>query len=145
LFKNLNEEDKPEHPSKSIIYIIIVGLIVFIPPFLVYYPFRKKWNKLYPKYMVLFGSKKIMEFYPKDYNEKKKYFEIPYFENICLEYKAIKDFSKYLDYIEIREYPFKYYYKHKRKNKKMVNEWIWYARFYYSQKPKKGKLGVVYI
>jgi len=98
-----------------------------------------------------------MSFKPNDvkHNQDYGYYcEIPVFSNVILKYDATKDFSKQLKFFEIEEYKFKYY-KGKPKKKlsksgkkdrreKMLNEWIWYARFYFKEKPKSGKLEVLF-
>ena len=74
--------------------------------------------------------------------------EIPVFNNVILDFRAKKDFSKYLDEFEIREHKFKYYvpkrYKKKARKKREINEWLWYARWYFSQKPETGNLEVLF-
>jgi len=131
---------------KGFLFLIVV---LFGPPLLIYLPFKKKWNKLYPRVASFFNSKKMMFFYPKTpfKDEKEMYFEVPYFNNVQLTYKATKDFSKYLRFIEIHEYPF-YTWKAKTVKKKCrfkkYNEFVWYARFYYSNKPKSGELEVLF-
>ena len=84
---------------------------------------------------------------------------MPIFDNIILNYKATQDFSRYLELFEIREHNFKYYYKRrkrkkltekqkkrraKRKKSRQLNEYLWYARFYFKQKPKKGYIEILY-
>jgi len=127
----------------------------------IYFPFKKQWIKFYPKFQGWTASKKIKTFKDKDirYNQKENnYFcELPVFTNIILNYNATGDFSKYLELFEIQEHDFKYYLKprfkkrllKKRKGKdrvkkKEINEGIWYARFYFKQKPIKGCLEVIF-
>ena len=62
--------------------------------------------------------------------------EIPLFANVFLDYRATKEFSKYLQRVEIREHPFMEYVKKKKKK----NIWLWKAQFIFSKNPKKGKL-----
>lgn len=138
--------------------LILFGF--FGVPFLIYYPFKKKWDALYPKVEAFLSRKRIRIFYPKDVREYEGeiYCEVPLFHNIILNYEATKDFSKYLDFFEIREHNFKYQYKKRirkpfakvnkrivRKNRqKTMNDTLWYAKFYFSQKPKQGKLSVLF-
>ena len=123
-------------------------LILILPPMIIYFPFRKRWNKLYPKVNGLIARKKYMDFNPKDVQEFKGryYCEVPLFNNVILNYDAKKEFSKYLEYFEIEEY--KFYYKRKstkkNKKKKKLNEMLWYAKFYFKQPPKTGTLKVVF-
>jgi len=146
--------------SKESLFPGIFYLIIIIgTPFLIYFPFKKEWQKLYPKFMAWGERRKYKIFYPKDIKKDEKgiYVEIPLFSNIILEYNARKDFSKQLKLVEIEEYKFKYYkgfkiikkYKDKkgkkrRKKLRKVNEWLWYARFYFKEKPKDGRLEVIF-
>jgi len=129
---------------------IIIILLLILPPILIYYPFKKKWDKLYPKVQGFLGKKKLKIFSTKDVIEKegKIYCEIPLFYNVVFNYKATKEFSKYLEYFEIKEYNFKFLEKVKdkktKKRKHKVNEFYWYAKFYFSQVPKTGKLKVLF-
>lgn len=125
----------------GLMFVWILGV-----PCLIYFPFKKKWNKLYPKFQGFFSRKKYMKFKPEDVVEFKNdfYVEVPTFDNVILNYEATEDFSKYLKYFEIREHPFKYFRKKKGKIVKSVNESLWYARFYFNKKPTKGKLEVLF-
>lgn len=73
------------------------------------------------------------------------YLEIPLFLNARLDYDATGEFSKYLTKFEIKEHPFE-----KVKIKKGIlkererDTDLWYARFYFSEKPKTGKLEVFF-
>lgn len=75
---------------------------------------------------------------------------IPIFSNVFLEYNALEDFGKYLDKVEILEIPF-FYIKNKslwpwnKKNKKVKNEYVFRAVFFFSQTPKTGSLEVEFI
>jgi hypothetical protein len=130
---------------------ILLGLF-FIPPLLIYYPFKKKWNSLYPKWQGLTASKKVREFNKYDIIEDEKgiYCELPVFNNIVCDFKCTGDFSTNLKEIDIREYKFHHLKKRtvrikkKKKKIKKVNEFIWYARWYFEKKPIKGKLRVIY-
>ena len=113
----------------------------------------KKWYPIYAAWRV---KKKYVKFNVGDVkvetiNGKKLiYVEIPHFENVILNYHGKKDFSKYLDIIEIQEHNFKNYEvprgklkKNERRVKKQ-NEWYWYAKFYFSKKPSTGDLEVIF-
>jgi hypothetical protein len=158
-FENINLPEKKalefvEEKLKS--PLIIIMLSWFIVPLTVYFLFRKRWRKLYPKFQGIIASKKITKFKEKDIKfdekENKYYCELISFNNIILDYKAIGDFSKYLNLFEIKEHNFKSYFKKRKLNKKMkerrkgreINEFIWYARFYFNQKPKRGYIEVIY-
>jgi hypothetical protein len=78
------------------------------------------------------------------------------FSNVILRYKAAKYFSKYLETFEIKEYNFRWSpgkskkglfeskKKYKKRNKEQYNDWIWYARFYFKEKPMKGYLNIIF-
>ena len=131
-------------------------LFLFVPPYLIYFPFRKYWSNVYPKYQAWFGRKKIKVFHSKDviYDEKLGYYcEIILFHNVVFNYEATKEFSKYMKEFEIREHNFRFYKErrkkaHKKRGKyvppKTFNEFYWYARFYFTDKPRTGKLWVLF-
>jgi len=121
---------------------IILFFEIFAIPLIVYFPFRKFWYGLYPELQAFLASKKTIKFKVKDVqvnNNKKIYCELPVFSNVILDFKATQDFSKYLELFEIKEHNFKWF-----RRKKSFNENIWYARFYFSQKPVKGELKVLF-
>ncbi len=125
----------------------IIWLLLFIiPPALIYFPFRKRWNQLYPQTNALFERKKYMTFKSKDVQKLNGdyYCEVPLFKNVLFNYKATKDFSKYLSCFDIQEH--KFYYKRrptkKNKSRKKLNEKLWYARFYFREKPQEGEIEV---
>ena len=132
-----------------------LGVIVIAPPLIANKRYSKKW---YPRYAAWRVKKKYVKFTEEDVkvetiNGKKViYVEIPYFENIILNYHGKKDFSKYLDIIEIQEHNFKIEELSKgrvkkRKNYRNVkkqNEWYWYAKFYFSKRPTVGELEVIF-
>ncbi len=133
--------DVPSAPVFFLIYLIGGGPLV-------YFLFKKKWNSYYPDFQAFISPKKLITFKPKDVKKEggNLYCEIPLFANVLLDYEATEDFSRYLKYFEIEEYKFKY---HERKlfgtKKKLIkNEWMWYAKFYFSKPIKKGELRVVF-
>lgn len=130
---------------------LLALLILLVPPLFIYYPFKKKWANVFPVYQSLFCRKKLTTFKSKDVkkNNDGYYVELPVFENIILNYEATKDFSKYLHLFEIKEHNFKYVHKGKlkgvAKKKRELNEWIWYAKFYFTKKPLTGEISVLYV
>lgn len=148
-------EDSGASPA-SLLKALELLAVFFLPPIIIFYPFKKKWQNFYPVYQAWMSSKKFKKFTPKEIIQKDGmiYCELPLFKNILLNYKATKDFSRYLDYFEIHEYPFKYskikmVYDNKKKKKVRkdigkVNEWMWYARFYFKEVPKRGILEVTF-
>ena len=148
----LKEEIKKGFDAKT----IFIFLFLFVPPLLIYFPFRKSWKNLFPKFMGL-GKKKFTFFNTKDIKYTKElgyYCELPVFNNVVLNYEATKEFSKYLTLIDIREHKFKYWmgkptkrltkHEKKRRIRKSLNDKIWYARFFFIKKPTTGRLEVLY-
>lgn len=144
-------------PKQRLVFAIISLVFFFGGGSLIYFPFKKKWDKLYPEYNALISIKKIAKFKPTDVKENldKKinypyYVEIPLFNNIVCDFNATEDFSKYLKEFEIKEHKFVYCRKKKvkfgkkKRKENEVNEWLWYARWYFSEKPKKGLLEVLF-
>lgn len=139
---------------------LLIFLLFIIPPLLIYFPFKKFWANVYPKFQGSTSSKKIAKFCSKDVKHSSEdgyYCEIPVFNNVILDYNAKEDFSKYLKLFEIEEHKFKYYKPINKKRKKkltkkdkkerrkeMLNDYLWYAKFHFSQKPTKGSLEVIF-
>jgi hypothetical protein len=81
-----------------------------------------------------------------------KIIELPLFSNVFLDYRATKQFSKYLDKVEIREHPFDSLIRNKRRDrlkkkrrkkyKKGKNFFLWRARFIFKEVPKTGFLEI---
>ena len=127
----------------SWVYVLCFVLIYFGTPYLIYLPFKKQWDSLFPKYMAWcpFGDLKYMKFEPKDV--KDGHVKVSLFSNVVLKYNAKGDFSKYLDWMEIEEHKFQYLRGSVfGKKKKEKNEWLWYCRFFLKEKPKNGSLEV---
>lgn len=154
---NLCNEILKGNRLRNILAILILCAVFFLPPTVIYFPFKKKWNKVYPEVNAFLARKKLKIFRAKDvkedlYNEKEfKYFvELPVFSNIVCDYKATKDFTKYMKEFEIQEYKFSYLRKKriktgkKKKKYREINEGIWYARWYFNKKPNQGYLRVVF-
>jgi len=128
------------------IYFILLSplLIYLINRFVTKELLKQKWYK-----------KWIPEHHAGGKNKKKKYYKykpnevleniivIPKFSNVELTYNTKGDFSKYLSKIKIREYRQKTYKKGKV-GKLEVDNFKWYAIFYFKQKPKTGYLEVFY-
>ena len=134
-----------------VLFVVIFSF--YILPAILYFPLRKKWDRLYPKYQAWGVDKKIAIFKAKDVREEngKIFCELPVFKNIVLDFKCKGEFSDYLSEIDIREHKFVYFRKKritlkngKKKRVHKANEWIWYARFYFTQRPRKGELYVLF-
>jgi len=143
-------------------------LIALTMTIITYYPFKGYWKNFYPKFHGFIAIKKVATFRAKDVRQEKKlyYCELPVFCNVVLDYECTKDFSRYLNLFEIKEHNFKFTssriarLQKRLKNKQIspgkrdrikkeikkgqLNEWVWYARFYFSEKPKKGLIRVIY-
>ena len=129
--------------SYWLVFGMVVSYLVISP--LVYFPFKKFWDKMYPSHQARTQKKKIALFYPKDIKydyELGYYCEIPVFSNIVCNYEATGEFSKYLYLFEIQEHKFKY--QTASIGASDINEWLWYARFYLKEKPKTGTLEVIF-
>ena len=70
--------------------------------------------------------------------------ELPWFHNIKLNYRATKEFSKYLERVEIKEHPFSKIVKKGKKRKKQKQIYYWYSRFYFKEIPKTGYLEIAF-
>lgn len=134
--------NNPNRPTYEFIFDI---LIIFLPPIIFYLIFRKWIKRGMIKWQTHSNAEtwNYVTFKPKDINEK-NYVEIPLFSNLRLNYEATEEMSKYLDLVEVKEHPFNEisYKKSGKKKIKKFNEDLWYVRFYFSQKPKSGKLDV---
>jgi len=126
-------------------------LIIFIPPIIIHILFEKPLTNLFPVFNGFIGTKRRRVFKPNDvwHNDKYGYYcELPLFKNVVLNYEAKKDFSKYLKFFEIKEHKFQVRKVEKRKKGKKRNRNIdnsmWYARFYFSQKPLTGEVEIIY-
>lgn len=134
-----------------IVLFVMAGIAsyFYIPPFLTAHVFssNKKLLLKMPKinkFISLFPFNK--SYYVKVTKLKYNKYEITDdFENTFLNYKATKDFSKFLSKVEIT--PYTYNYKiiniFRKKYKKLKEEY-WKASFYFDKIPKKGKLEVWY-
>ncbi len=100
--------------------------------------------KFYPKFNYWCGKIMGMRMFKKEFkNIKSKTVEIPLFTNVILHYIAKKDYSKYLEKVQIIEHPFKVVKKIKDKKAK-PNTYIWKALFTFSKIPKVGNLTVYF-
>lgn len=122
---------------------ILAIIFIFIPAALIYFPFKKYWDGLYPEFRALTTKKKYAILKNKNlkFGGVVAYVELPIFNNVVCDFVATKDFSKYLEEFEIEEY--KFYYKRRKKGKRK-NEMLWYARWYFNKVPKKGHINVIY-
>ena len=152
--KYIRQEEARLVRKETLYPIIFLFSLTAILTLITYLPFKKFWSNVYPKINALLAMKKIKKFIPEEVKHTKElgYFcEIPIFSNIILDFKATKDFSKYLREFEIEEHKFKYFLNRRKKRKKKrktppisFNEQLWYARFYFTQQPKTGKLEVLF-
>jgi hypothetical protein len=123
-----------------------------IYPLITYPIIKKNLEKLYPKYQSFMARKKLAIFKPSDVKENEEgiYCELPVFSNVVCDFKCEGEFSNYLKEIDIREHKFVYFAKtkikigKKKKRIRKVNEFIWYARWYFDKKPIKGKMEVIF-
>lgn len=126
----------------------LFALLIFLFSFLFYsfllikfYSKTKIGNKIFPGASKLFADAHFSVVFNKVPKDKK--IEIPLFQNIYLDYKATKEFSKYLTKMEIREHPFnRIIRKGRKKIRKKRQVSLWKATFYFSEIPKDGNLEV---
>jgi hypothetical protein len=113
--------------------------------------FKREWfSKLTPELgrwsAMIHGNMKQQIFKPEDVINNTAL--LPNFKNFFLDYDATEDFSKYLAKVEILEFPQRIaktkYFKFWEVKKTETNEWYWYARFIFTQKPEKGELKVMF-
>lgn len=104
---------------------------------------KQEWyQKIIPKINKTIGGRANVARFTEVPN--KQYIEIPLFRNVSLDYEAHGEFSKYLEYFEIKEHPFNSYLikSNGTKKKKRKNIQLWYARFYFKENPSFGYLEV---
>lgn len=100
---------------------------------------NKKLLKLMPKInYILSPIAWSVNFKPEQVKDNKV--EIPMFKNVGLDYNATKEFSKYLERVEVTEHEFNMFVGRGRKKK--PQEYLWKAVFYFSEQPKTGELYV---
>ena len=109
----------------------------FAPPLLISFYIGYHYDKFkywFPKFQAF-----VVRFLPSSHFHtfvvdelKEPVFEIPLFKNVVLTYEASDDFSKYLQRVEIREHDFQY--------KGEKTQWLWRAKFVFSEIPKSGML-----
>jgi len=126
--------------------LIILGIfLIFVitSPFISLILYRCKW---FVKRIPEINKRLEGEYYYKKVEKlDKPEFEIEYFDNIFLDYRAKGEFGKYLKRVEITEYPFDIIKIGRfRKSLKERQDFIWRAKFYFSQIPKTGCLEVKY-
>ncbi|KKM90154.1 hypothetical protein LCGC14_1241520 [marine sediment metagenome] len=111
--------------------------------------------------LIIINNKKLLSYMPSinmwnvsltspKYNYKKitkldsKTLEIPIFDNIFLDYKATKEFSKYLQEVKITEHDFKTLEINRLTGRKKFEQQddMWKAKFIFSKIPKTGFLEV---
>ena len=126
------------------LFVIAPLLIHFINKLVIKWLLKQKWYvKSFPERQAKGKIKKYYKFKPKDVLEN--VIIIPKFNNVVLDYKTKGDFSKYLEKIKIREYRWRKINTKKNKiSKEEVDNYKWYAIFYFKQKPKTGYLEVIY-
>jgi len=140
---NFYQNNKMNFLSNYGIFVCILLAILISYPITKWLVKKKWYQEWIPKHNA--GRK----------NKRKKYYKfkskdvlenvviIPKFQNVELIYKTDGDFSKYLNKIKIREYRH-YKYRKQKVGKLEVDNFTWYAIFYFKQTPKNGYLEVIY-
>jgi len=115
----------------------LLCFVAFVPPLLIsfYIGYNcdkfKYWFPKFQAFMFRFLASNHFHTFVVD-ELKEPIFEIPLFRNVMLTYEASGDFSKYLQRVEIREHDFQY--------KGEKTQWLWKAKFVFSEVPKSGML-----
>lgn len=144
---------EPDYKAMALFFVVITTAFNFmistpVIPTLIFLSSEKLMKKM-PRIqmkLALFGLANDMQ-YVKVKKLKSKVYEIPLFSNIYLEYKAKKDFSKFLEKVEIVEHDF-YYLKRtliRNKLKRTRQTDLWRARFIFSEIPQTGELKIEYM
>lgn len=129
--------------DKYRIYYILTFPLIFIVFIFIFALLFAKVDIFSKKVPIL--NKKLTDkgYYAKFKEAPSKVIEIPKFSNIYMDYKATKDFSKYLERVEVLEHPFhRIVKKIGRRKRKEKNIYFWYTKFYFSEVPKSGSLEV---
>jgi len=134
-------DDSEELGGMEVLYAALSGLgfvlLIFLTSYFIYlfYKNTKFGQRIFPEV-----NKKLLN---AKYHAKirkvpaNKKIEIPLFHNVYLDYRATKEFSKYLEKMEIVEHPFS---QISRKGKKEKQVWLWKAVFHFKEIPEKGML-----
>lgn len=116
---------------------VLLCFVVFVPPLLISLYIMYNYNRFkywFPKLQVFithFLSPSTLHTFT--VNElKSPVYEIPLFRNVILTYEASGDFSKYLQRVEIKEHNFCY--------NGEKTQWLWKAKFIFSDIPMSGML-----
>ena len=116
----------------SLMCIFVFGIPLLISFYIGYnYDKFKYWFPKFQAFMFRFLNSNHFHTFVVD-ELKEPIFEIPLFKNVILTYEASGDFSKYLQRVEIREHDFQY--------KGEKTQWLWKAKFIFSEVPKSGML-----
>jgi len=149
VYLNRNEIPAMQKIISLILLIVTFLTLVLLIPFIASRPITKLlvncgwFKKKIPKINAAISGRSYKAIFKKI--PENRIIEIPLFENVKLNYNATEDFSKYLKKVEIKEHPFNRVLIKKGKIKKRrKNIGLWYARFYFSQSAKNGKLEVVF-
>lgn len=120
---------------EGVIIVCFVLFIVLLPSLLISFYIGYNYEKFkywFPKFQA-FMAHSNRNFHTFLVDElKEPVFEIPLFKNVVLTYEASGDFSKYLQKVEIKEHDF--YYGDEK------TQWLWKAKFIFSDIPKNGML-----
>lgn len=113
-----------------------------------FYKHKEEVGKFFPKInysmhqlLSLGHDRKIIEAKPEDIVDN--IFVIPRFSNVYLDYVVKGDFARYLQRIEVMEYPYNYTYE--KSQRKVINQYVWRTVFRFERKPETGSLKVIYV
>ena len=129
------------------LFLLLLPLMVTM---LVYFVRKKEWDSKYPDFKAWEASKKYRRFTKVDIQEKdgRMFVELPVFNNVVCDFTATRGFNKYMEEFDITEHKFKYYKKRKckltKKKKMFHNEVLFYAKWYFKERPEDGYLEVIF-
>jgi len=134
--------------GKSMLAVAGMLSAMFGPPFLMSLYMAKNYDK-FSKWLPKFNY--MMEAFLKGLHRctvtklDGTAYEIPFFDNIYMNYKATGEFGRYLERIDVIEHPFKFVKVRGKKEISEPNDSIWRAVFKFSAIPSTGMLEVNYI
>ena len=126
----------------SFIFMFIFAGIMIILYF--FYTRTKLGQRIFPEINKTLANAR---YYTKITNLNSKTFELPLFKNMYLDYKATKDYGKYLEKFEIVEHPFDSIIWKRKKRRDVLKRkkgqiYLWKAVFTFKDIPKEGYLEI---
>lgn len=126
----------------SFLFLILFTIVII--GFYFFYTRTKIGQRIFPEINKTLADAR---YYTKITNLNSKTFELPLFKNMYLDYKATKDYGKYLEKFEIVEHPFDSITLKRKKGKEIPRRkkgqiYLWKAVFTFKEIPKEGYLEI---